>query len=1170
MRLRRLDLVRYGKFTDFSLDLGPAEPGRADLHVIFGPNEAGKSTAFNGYLDLLYGIPERTPYSFLHGSALRVSALLETPDRSLVLTRVKKRGSDLLDGDDQPADPQGLAAILHGLDQDSYKHMFFLDDDTLERGGEAILNSEGDVGRLLFSAAAGLGDLAKTVEDLGRKADDFHKPRARSGELRELKGRLEDLRKERKTQDVEASAFEALRRARDDAATQFDKAAKVFLDCSRERDRLKGLEAALADADLLSGVQTRLEGLTAYPPVPKAWTEEVRALDVALKTATNLERQALEEMDRQDAALAALERDTECLAQEHVIAAATAAEAQALAARTALSDLRADLDGAKADIIRLVDRLGGAPDLDPRTVLVGEEILEALANLAADHDRLVTAEETARAEREGAEAALREARSVADEVGPPEAQAQAQGEGPGSLIERLRARDPESALRHAAAALEEARARLEPALRALAPWTGTAEDLSACPVPTKAQAARWRDRVLALRKDSEALERDITRHTDEWARLEAAVDATTKAMPDLGDGAAEDARSARDAAWTAHKATLDPDTAAAFEAAMGRHDRIAEARLAGSEALARLREDGRKRAETGAALDRLKARRETFHAELGDLAGEMRSALEAAGLPHAFDAEDLPAWLERHGTAQSLAAEAAAAQAAHQRARASLEESNALLRAAVDGEASARDPGPDDDASVRAAFVTLMARAEAMDKAATLRQEKARHAAEGLRKAKSDLEARRRAHGDAATALSTWQEAWTRHIEGCWLEGRAPRLVARQVPVIRDLRHAVDQRERCAAQISAREADVRHFADRVAALMAALGEADAGDPYATLKALERRLDAAREAERRAADHGERRAELEEQARKAGRDAAEARERVAVMAAHFPAQADVETVDDLQQAIDQAAERGRLEREVEDLGRRVAKALDGQDADEARAILERTDRADLADRIRAADCAVEDAQQERDRRLGERRDAVRALEAVGGDDRAARLEEARRVVLLEIEDKAERALRLRLGLMLAERALARYRDLHRSTMLAHTAQAFRTMTGGAFEDLATHPGERNRETLIARRAGGGASIEVGNMSKGTRFQLYLALRLAGYRRFCETAGPLPFIADDIMETFDDARAAEAFGLLKEIGRVGQAIYFTHHDHLCAIARDVCGPDVRIHSLVSSAP
>ena len=55
--------------------------------------------------------------------------------------------------------------------------------------------------------------------------------------------------------------------------------------------------------------------------------------------------------------------------------------------------------------------------------------------------------------------------------------------------------------------------------------------------------------------------------------------------------------------------------------------------------------------------------------------------------------------------------------------------------------------------------------------------------------------------------------------------------------------------------------------------------------------------------------------------------------------------------------------------------------------------------------------------------------------------------------------------------------------------------------------------------------------------------------------------MPFIADDIMETFDDARAAEAFALLGEMSRSGQVIYLTHHQHLCEIAVATC-PGARV--------
>ena len=177
---------------------------------------------------------------------------------------------------------------------------------------------------------------------------------------------------------------------------------------------------------------------------------------------------------------------------------------------------------------------------------------------------------------------------------------------------------------------------------------------------------------------------------------------------------------------------------------------------------------------------------------------------------------------------------------------------------------------------------------------------------------------------------------------------------------------------------------------------------------------------------------------------------------------------------------------------------------------------------------------------------------------------ALLEEERRTILMEIAERANRAIALQLGVMAAHRALAAYRDRHRSALMSRTADAFRSITGGEFVDLTTQA-DRPGDRLIAIRSDGGGSIGAEEMSKGTRFQLYLALRLAGYRRFCDVAGPLPFIGDDVMEKSDDRRAAATINLLGEAALVGQALYFTHHNHLCDIAKKQLGDRVTIHEI-----
>ena len=65
MRLNRLDLIRYGRFDDAEIVLPRPIDGNPDVTVIYGPNESGKSTAFEGFLELLFGMKSRDhPYAF--------------------------------------------------------------------------------------------------------------------------------------------------------------------------------------------------------------------------------------------------------------------------------------------------------------------------------------------------------------------------------------------------------------------------------------------------------------------------------------------------------------------------------------------------------------------------------------------------------------------------------------------------------------------------------------------------------------------------------------------------------------------------------------------------------------------------------------------------------------------------------------------------------------------------------------------------------------------------------------------------------------------------------------------------------------------------------------------------------------------------------------------------
>lgn len=88
MKILQINLSAFGPFTDQSLDLSGGSEG---LHVIYGPNEAGKSASLRALMQMLYGIPERSSDDFVHPYAkMRIGALLRHSDGAELNARLNR------------------------------------------------------------------------------------------------------------------------------------------------------------------------------------------------------------------------------------------------------------------------------------------------------------------------------------------------------------------------------------------------------------------------------------------------------------------------------------------------------------------------------------------------------------------------------------------------------------------------------------------------------------------------------------------------------------------------------------------------------------------------------------------------------------------------------------------------------------------------------------------------------------------------------------------------------------------------------------------------------------------------------------------------------------------------------------------------------------------------
>ncbi|PDT85179.1 AAA family ATPase [Sinorhizobium sp. BJ1] len=1153
MRLQQLDLVRYGKFTGRSLDFGAARPGEPDFHLIYGPNEAGKSTLFSGFLDLLFGIERVSPYGFLHPyPTMRIGGVVEAGGKRHHAYRIKRNANSLVGPDEQPLPDNLFSAALGSIDRDTYRMMFSLDDDSIEEGGEAILKSEGELGSLLFSASSGLPDSGAVLANLRAEADAFFRPQARKHRLAELKAELDALKFERKAVDVNAREYADLRKTLAKARERHDVAARQRAELRVRRDRLRVELEALPLLARLRHARERLAETQALPVPPQDWWNDLPALRrQEVEIATRL-RQLDEELAQRRAELEGLPRDDEALA---LAGRFEALRDSALDARyqTAARDMPSRLDElarTSAEIRACLIRLGEADNPDPVSLVLPTTRAARLQELIRQHAGLSEKLASAREELDSARRNRAQSERELDRLKGGVADT-------GILMERLHVlRQNDCLLRQQAATREIDRleAALADAMDRLRPFAGDADELARLPAPAAGVVAMWRAEDAGLSERRLRLDDRIGDERERQAGDEARLAAMASHGAAVDDATAGALRRRRDFAWQLHRSSLDEETAGAFEATMRDDDAAVALRLANAERVAEMRGLALAISERRARLEALERQRAALSEEGQRLDAMVAAAATASGLPNVKLVPHLEAWLATRAAALELRADLRAACQA--RDRASSEEQAAtralreeLLRLGV------TDYLPDrlDELLVAAEQIVSRAQSAVAAHGAALAQ---------LRRASEAMENRETVLAAAEAAMVRWDDAWAEGLAATWLAGRAdrppPHEIGPVLAVLQDFDKLMQRKTELDHRIAAMRKDQKSFAEAIADLAREVAERGGGDPLELYASLRDRIAAAQRQEGRRLDASGNIVCLEEALRLLRSEEKQHLAMRQVILDFFGCGTLEEAGFCLEAVREQERQRQRCAEFEDDLVTRLGTAT----SSEAEFILAGVDEAELRLELARLEEAIDVADRDVSELHSEVRNKERALAEIEGGDRVAELEQKQRTILLEIEHKAVGYLRLKAGVVAAEHALRLFRERHRSAMMQRASRTFSHISGGEYAGLSTEA-DKGQEFLIANTAVGGSKL-AGDLSKGTRFQLYLALRIAGYHEVAAARETLPFIADDIMETFDDNRAGRAFDLMAEMARVGQVIYLTHHEHLCDIARSAC-PGVTVHKL-----
>ncbi|MFS2012051.1 AAA family ATPase [Azospirillum sp. CT11-132] len=1135
MRFAELHLERYGHFEDCRL---PFQAGAPDFHMVYGANEAGKSTTLSAVSDLLFGFPMRSPFNFRFDYALlRVGAVLEEDGRHLACRRRKSRDQSLIDATDRPLDEGQLSALLHGLNRETFGAGFSLDQAGLRDGGEAMLQASDDLGQALFAAGSGLTEINKVREALENELDAIWGKRAAARRTfvaaeRQLDACVKALRdaqlKPKEWSDAQAEVESCQKALRDLQDRQ------TALTAQRDAaERLRRIGAAMrARAALLAEIAAEREVIVFSPAEDTAARTSLAALAKAAEAHDAAKRH------RDDVAgkLNRLQPDSIVALGEHI--------ERLIEKRGGVTKDVADLDRLTVERQGLLDRAASLrTELALPGALPSSLEVRTLRDIAKRHLSLAAGMGTRDGELENLRTDARKLREdLADAV---------VAEGLDDIRTAIgHARglgdDIDQRCTEAQADIERADAETRLALAALAPWQGDADRLAMLCEFDDGELQAASDAELKLTTKLESERAELRRLTNEIEQLGTQRGLLAQTGQAVSADEVLRARQARDDLWKAIGIHLREGRAAAaealgddFTAALQDADAIADRRYATAEESARLTALEHQQAILN--LTRQQAEKAVQEAEsaLSAQTISWEERLRAQGLPPLTPLR-LRAWFAQRRAALDLHQQAAEARRQAARLMERRAEAVGIL-------ARALTVSPENDrlSPLLAAADRERLKGETLEQA--FREKNAKLAAleeDISRRERQDIQDRRALQA----TVTEWTDASARlgiaaDIAGIdhWLE------------LVEELRGILDGITAHDRRLDIIGKDRKSFDAEVEALAADAQMDVQADPMRTLDALRERLAKARSV---AQEIGT--LEAEQKKHQADMDRAAVDRTIALdRLGSFMNRADVAEAALLPPFLDRSKTyQDRLARLAE-AERQIVADGDALPLADLVAAWEACDPDMVASQSATLGQALEALNKEvaeAANALGEARITFQSLDqsSHGAADAAADAEAAK----ADMKAEADLYVLKRAQQLLLSRAVEQYRARRQAPLLTRAGTLFRTLTLGRFIDFRIDH-DPSTPRLLGLRQDGETLVPIEGMSEGTRDQLFLALRLAAVEQSIAAGVRVPFIADDLFVNFDDDRAEAGLNVLAGLAASTQVLFFTHHAHLRDMGRTVDG-------------
>jgi len=149
-------------------------------------------------------------------------------------------------------------------------------------------------------------------------------------------------------------------------------------------------------------------------------------------------------------------------------------------------------------------------------------------------------------------------------------------------------------------------------------------------------------------------------------------------------------------------------------------------------------------------------------------------------------------------------------------------------------------------------------------------------------------------------------------------------------------------------------------------------------------------------------------------------------------------------------------------------------------------------------------------------------------------------------------------RAKLALFMLDKARKQYEKTRQPEVLKAAEEIFSGITGGKYPRIVKLMDDD--EICIENQTG--ERINIHQMSRGTREQLYLSLRLGLIEAYETRSEPLPIIMDDVLVNFDDNRKLNVIDMLKRFAQNRQIIVLTCHRASLEAYKNAGANEIRI--------